>query len=401
MATKKTDPTSHYAIIKAWLKSLNDDQFIALAPPTASKGPEDAMDVHMVAAEERDARKLPDDTPYVGWHSQTTAWTGGDLTGIQAIYHGGDREIIRRRLETVPEPFEISGGLDDDMAFLLAVRFDASQFDLGDPDAVEAGLDKLRGGAGRLGDFSRIDLESPLTAGQVEWLHQVLADEKVDPYQREYAMELLISTDAITDAEVEQMRAQGMAAEPQNVAYNPLIDLLRRRGRIDEASALAIVIGEPESLLLAPSPQTLAHAGEQKQYAAQAQIAAALDGTEIRPTAVALAEQLRASGATESDEFKAFVRRLATLYVAPTLPRYDNYLDSVCERTADFLADPSVPAWLLGTYLATMQPVFAGLEPDGSWAWGSRSMLIRAGEDCTKRLAEALAAARERVGQDV
>ena len=167
--------------LRAWLKALNDERFVALPPATRENGPFDAADVRVAAAEVIAARGLAVETPFIGWHSQSDAFDrAGRLVGAQYIYHGGDLAEVRRRLATVPPEFEIDGGTNAEEAFLLRARFDANMFDPDEAVAVEAGLAGLEVGSHWIEGQSRARLLRLPDQAALAWLHRVLAGSTED-----------------------------------------------------------------------------------------------------------------------------------------------------------------------------------------------------------------------------
>lgn len=409
-------------MLKRWLKSLNDDTFIALAPPTKSGGPYDAAHVHEVALETIQARGLPLETPYIGWHSQTEAFNSkGRLVDVQAVYHGGDRDVIRMRLATIPETFEVSGGESDDEAFMIARRFVPDAIDLDDAKAVAQALATMHHGSW-LGDHPRMHLSRQLSVSQLRWLHERLADPATELENRIRVFELLHASEDLTDDELDTLAAAPHAvfAESADDELDGhallLVNALFERGRTSEAEAIALRMAGPRDVLyasplrLVPTPATLAAAERLGQELIAISIRATVTATPVRQVAIERAVQLHAAAAeadtaaatasetaTGTEEvLRQLVTALPELEAAPPAPRAVSTED-FAGLFADLLEDPSVPAWLLDRLLDRHAAQLADLRDDGTWTGSAPRGWQRVSPDRLRALAAALQSARARV----
>ena len=339
------------ALLRAWLRGLNDDGFVALPPATRDGGPFDAADVGVAAAEEAEARGLSPDVSWVGWHNQSHAFEGGRLTGVQHVYHGGDLAEVRRRLSTLPDRFELGGGGSEDEAFTIAVRFDPSAIDLTDDDAVDSALTAMETDRHWYGDHPRMRLRAPLADGAVTWLHAVVADGATAGH-RARAFALLDSQDAVTDGELDEaVRAlRAGVDQPPAAPAHVVVNLLRERGRLGDAATLATDLatalhdrGEPGAgslLVLAPTTETVEVARRIDAHVAEARIAAALDGNDAWAVGVEIAERLSSQG-VDGAAVDRFIVGLQTLTPAPFDPAPTTEAEAA--RLAALLTEPRLP----------------------------------------------------------
>lgn len=286
------------ALLRAWLASIDGDDFIALPPPTSRNGPTDAAEVHEQAFEFIDARGLSKDTPYIGGHTQSEAFNSrGKMVGVLELQHSGHLEAIQQRLATIPDHFEVSGGTSAKETFAIGLRFVAEAIDLNDEKAVSRVVDTLsRGGWWanlHLGDAW--DMPNPrlhgvtLTPDRMEWLHTALAHGGYSGSLHERIAELIDSADALTEAELDTLLAEALTAPGDcGRSAHTLVNALYLRGRVDDAVKLALAVapgpGEEyrphdcELLIFAPDPRTLARAREVGALPEAEVIAAALGG---------------------------------------------------------------------------------------------------------------------------
>ncbi|WP_256838006.1 hypothetical protein [Ornithinimicrobium faecis] len=415
--TRVSRAPSDLSAIRAWLKSLDGEDFVALAPASTRGGPYDADDVHVTATEVLRDRGLPADTPYIGWHAQTQAWDRkGRLIDLQMVYFGGDRARVRERLETIPDPFEIGGGSTDEEAFHIGPRFDAAAIDRARPEQLAAALEPLHHGHWRDGDL-RFRLDRQVGASALEWLHSVVVDPAIEAEHRSTAFELLAASEAVTPQELVAVHAEvasayaqpGEGHPPWYAAATSLIPLLLEHGRAREAGLLAAraAARRPEGweaelfALAAPSPETLAVAGELGLHLAEARIRAALAGTSPRAEVIAVAERVRATADSAAPELDALVSSLpqvggVTAPVGTVAP-----LEQSARRCSEVLTDPAVPAWLLNRVRRKVAPDLADLQADGEWAAYSGSPFHDESRDDLRELAAALAASAQRLAEEL
>lgn len=369
---------SDLAILKAWLKRLNRDAFVALPPATRDGGPFDAADVHVAAAEAIHARGLPADTAYVGWHSQSEAFNrSGRMVGVQYIYHGGDLDRVRAELATVPERFTIDGGEDEETAFRLGLRFDPDEVGTSDRVGVSAALSAM-GATGYWLEYDpRLQLPAPLDGPRLAWLHEVAVQRDLPDDLRSEAWRLLDSQDAVTDSELDTAVAE-LLIEPDGAwagSSSSAVFALWQRGRHEQAQALAVAVGrafatddwfDGELLALAPGQETLAAARTLGLAAAEARIAGHLTSAEPWVEAIGIAERLRTEG--RSVALERLVEALPQLAPALVADLPDDTVTWAVGNLARLLVEPTLPTWLRSALLERASCVLGGLTPDGTFA---------------------------------
>gem|GEM_PF-3540606 len=170
---------SHLSQIRSWWKTLSDDHFIALDPPTTDRYTQGHL--HEDAAEAKAQHDLPQDISYAGWHWQThsRAFTKkGELLEPLHIHWGGDRETVRAHLNNLPDGWKLTGGETDTQSFQLDLNIPRGLPAFTDHSATYRLLDRLKREIQDLDQ--RENREDPLEDHNIppatqKWLHDLLA----------------------------------------------------------------------------------------------------------------------------------------------------------------------------------------------------------------------------------
>lgn len=170
---------SHLSQIRSWWKTLSDDHFVALDPPTTDRYTQGHL--HEDAAEAKAQHNLPQDISYAGWHWQThsSAFTKkGELLAPLYIHWGGDRDTVRAHLNTLPDGWTLTGGETDTQSFRLDLDIPRELPAFTDHSATYRLLDRLEREVQDLDQ--RANREDPLEdhnipPGTQKWLHDLLA----------------------------------------------------------------------------------------------------------------------------------------------------------------------------------------------------------------------------------
>lgn len=171
--------TSHLSQIRSWWKTLSDDHFIALDPPTTDRYTQGHL--HEDAAEAKAEYDLPHDISYAGWHWQThsRAFTKkGELLEPLYIHWGGDRDTVRAHLTNLPDGWKLTGGETDTQSFRLDLDTPRELPAFTDHNATYRLLDRLKREIQDLDQ--RANREDPLEDPNIppatqKWLHDLLA----------------------------------------------------------------------------------------------------------------------------------------------------------------------------------------------------------------------------------
>lgn len=170
---------SHLSQIRSWWKTLSDDHFIALDPPTTDRYTQGHL--HEDAAEAKAEHDLPQDISYAGWHWQThsRAFTKkGELLEPLYIHWGGDRDTVRAHLNNLPDGWKLTGGETDTQSFQLDLDTPRELPAFTDHSATYRLLDRLKREINELDQ--RENREDPLEDHNIppatqKWLHDFLA----------------------------------------------------------------------------------------------------------------------------------------------------------------------------------------------------------------------------------
>lgn len=170
---------SHLSQIRSWWKTLSDDHFIALDPPTTDRYTQGHL--HEDAAEAKAEHDLPQDISYAGWHWQThsRAFTKkGELLEPLYIHWGGDRATVRAHLNNLPDGWALTGGETDTQSFRLDLNTADELPAFTDHSASCRLLDRLKREINELDQ--RENREDPLEDHNIppatqKWLHDLLA----------------------------------------------------------------------------------------------------------------------------------------------------------------------------------------------------------------------------------
>lgn len=170
---------SHLSQIRSWWKTLSDDHFIALDPPTTDRYTQGHL--HEDAAEAKAEHDLPQDISYAGWHWQThsRAFTKkGELLEPLYIHWGGDRATVRAHLNNLPDGWALTGGETDTQSFRLDLNTADELPAFTDHSASCRLLDRLKREINELDQ--RENREDPLENHNIppatqKWLHDLLA----------------------------------------------------------------------------------------------------------------------------------------------------------------------------------------------------------------------------------
>lgn len=375
---------SDIVILRKWCRQMSGPGCLVLDPPTTKDGPSDAAEVHSNAFELLDAQGLAPETAYFGGHTQSEAFNSkGRMVGVLELQHGGDLAAIRAILDQLPEEFEYAGGGSEDETFAIALRFVADAIDLASPRAVETALEGMGRGLSRSVLHPRPTLSAPLTQARIEWLRRVLTAPEVTDDARESAFELLDAQHGVTDEGLDDIANRALA-DPSGYrgAADGVVNLLWERGRIDDATELALAVTpqpgqriqwyEGESLVLAPGEATLARARELGLLVPQARIESFLSGEPVLPVAIRLAE---AADDRDDEQFTRLVAELPILAPAPTQDEpEDGYANWKARRSAETLRDPLLPGWLRELCRKAINLEYQGLKPNGTLpdrGWGT------------------------------
>ena len=171
--------TSHLSQIRSWWKTLSDDHFIALDPPTTDRYTQGHL--HEDAAEAKAEYDLPHDISYAGWHWQThsRAFTKkGELLEPLYIHWGGDRDTVRAHLTNLPDGWKLTGGETDTQSFRLDLDTPRELPAFTDHNDAYRLLDRLKREIQDLDQ--RANREDPLEDHNIppatqKWLHDFLA----------------------------------------------------------------------------------------------------------------------------------------------------------------------------------------------------------------------------------
>ena len=170
---------SHLSQIRSWWKTLSDDHFIALDPPTTDRYTQGHL--HEDAAEAKAEHDLPQDISYAGWHWQTHSRTftkKGELLEPLYIHWGGDRETVRAHLTNLPDGWKLTGGETDTQSFQLDLDTPRELPAFTDHNATYRLLDRLKREIHELDQ--RENRDDPLDDHNIppatqKWLHDLLA----------------------------------------------------------------------------------------------------------------------------------------------------------------------------------------------------------------------------------
>lgn len=114
-----TKADSDLSRVKRWWRTLGDETFLAVSPPTRDRYTQ--SELHEDAGEEIEQAGLPEQISYAGWHWQSherAFGPGGTLIGPLLLHWSGELAIVAAHLQDPPEGFWISGG-EPDTAFTL------------------------------------------------------------------------------------------------------------------------------------------------------------------------------------------------------------------------------------------------------------------------------------------
>ncbi|WP_437582681.1 hypothetical protein ACSAGD_10485 [Paramicrobacterium sp. CJ85] len=201
---------SDRSVIVARLKAAPDVLFVE---PSAEIVTQD--DVHDAAAALKQSRGLADDVPYVGWHTQSSAFTSdGMLEQPQRIYFGGDREAVAQALHVLEDDgFLVLGGRTDAEAFAIVRDAHPTDVDASNESAWRTRLVALI-----------LEQGAELRPGEDALLHQALGSDALQelqpPIVRALMMRgLLTASDldhVLTEDGIERLAATRTARESRN-----------------------------------------------------------------------------------------------------------------------------------------------------------------------------------------
>ncbi|WP_432152214.1 hypothetical protein [Streptomyces sp. bgisy029] len=243
--------------IKAWWRTLGDDGFVALPPPTRSRYTQ--SDGHEDAAELFAARGIGPDASFAYWHWQSHAAfdRSGTLTGALYLHWGGDHATVAAGLGEGPDGYRIVNG-GPRGAFQLDRVTAADADGLPDPQD-EAGVRQL---LDRLGTSRHHGSPAPLTGPEERWLHDRLSGP-VEPDRVAGFAAALELRRALTPDETSRLLAAWQEEYAGRLSAWPgrwaVLNALLRQER-DEAWDMAAALGPvaAETLAEHPSPQALA-----------------------------------------------------------------------------------------------------------------------------------------------
>ena len=195
---------SHLSQIRSWWKTLSDDHFIALDPPTTDRYTQGHL--HEDAAEAKAEHDLPQDISYAGWHWQThqrTFTKKGELLDPLYIHWGGDRDTVRAHLENLPDGWKLTGGETDTQSFQLDLNITRGLPAFTDHSATYRLLDRLK-------------REIQQDLDQRENPEDALEDHNIPPATQKWLHDFLAHT----------ISAQQTGDDPSNQPPNRIIDSL-------------------------------------------------------------------------------------------------------------------------------------------------------------------------------
>lgn len=167
---------SHLSQIRSWWKTLGDDHFIALDPPTTDRYTQGHL--HEDAAEAKAQYNLPQDISYAGWHwqSHSRAFTKkGELLEPLYIHWGGDRETVRAHLNNLPDGWTLTGGDTDTQSFHIDLATAGELPAFTDDNATYRFLDRLKDELRECENREDPSEDHNLPRTTQTWLHDFLA----------------------------------------------------------------------------------------------------------------------------------------------------------------------------------------------------------------------------------
>ncbi len=398
---------SDLTLIKRWLKTLNDETFVAMPPPNSDRFTQD--DAHYDAHEEIAERGLPSDTPYIVWHHQGHCFKrSGEMTRELHVYFGGDRCVVATKLATAPDRFVVSGGDSDEEAFRLQRRLHLDAVDVTDPDAVAQVIERLNQGRSWRGDGRPILAETP-AAETVVWLRGVFADPDARRDNRVGALEILEGAEAVSEADltIALEQSESLFAEDDGWPYKVLCAVRQAWavGRTDAEPLVRRLVASggdlaEHTLMTWPDAPAVEEARALGFVVTAARVRAAVEGREARE--VTLEDIVAAHDRGDADSAKALAFELPTIKPAPG-DMQEGFSVFDFPQILKVVLDSTLPIWIRGlvadaherTYFSKKDDLDRGLSayyyPDRDYS------SIRA---ALNEWPDAVSAVREELGDD-
>lgn len=225
MATKKSDLST----IKAWWKTLNDDEFLAVTPPTRSCYTQGEL--HEDATEEIHQLGMDvNTTSYAGWHWQSHEHAfdkKGAFVGELVLHWAGDAEVVRAHLSNPPEGWQLSGGESADEAFLIDVEGADELPAFDDFNRVRKLVDRLKMEAVNH-NFKRQTFG--VTDDEAQWLHAALVatlagtQPAIDEQFNSELLFIMSTARLFSDDELDQLAALPDSFEPDKNVLSALLE---------------------------------------------------------------------------------------------------------------------------------------------------------------------------------
>ena len=357
------------------------------------------MAVHEVAAEIIDDRGLDAGTPYWGWHLQFDGFTRkGELRTILHLQHGGSWDGVQRAAATAPARFE-AHATDEASAVAIVTAFRASPVDRSNPRDVLAAIENFASVSWPADDPRMIVRPGPLTSSQLDWLHEILADEAMPAKVRGAAFERINAGHNVRDDELDMLLADPGILIDERAFYGAaaLAELARERGRVDEARALAIRVYERGDvrygrlvLVAHAHEETLTVAERANDPAAISAIRAALRGTAVLDEVIAVAEELAVRAEAGDERART---ALSDLIDALPLGANGTTGHELCESAA-ILREPNLPGWFRARLNQRWQRTLTQYDDTGSYRGNAHPPLSH---EPAEAIAELVAAWRDSV----